>query len=133
MENPYQIPNARLDDYPMGENTSGMGKLARIPEGVKGWSWGAFLLNWIWAIGNRTWIGLLCFVPYVGWVMSFVLGFKGREWAWRNKRWNGIDHFNEVQRRWSFWGLVITGIAVLGFVAAIVLPAYQSYVHSLRG
>ena len=25
-----------------------------IPDGVKGWSWGAFFLNWIWAIGNRS-------------------------------------------------------------------------------
>ncbi len=25
-----------------------------IPDGIKGWSWGAFLLSWIWAIGNRT-------------------------------------------------------------------------------
>ena len=33
-----------------------------IPDGVRGWSWGAFLLNWIWAIGNKTWIGLLALI-----------------------------------------------------------------------
>ena len=33
-----------------------------LPPGVAGWSWGAFLLNGIWAIGNRTWWGLLAFV-----------------------------------------------------------------------
>ena len=72
-----------------------------VPEGVKGWSWGAFFLNWIWAIGNKTWIGLLCLVPIVGFVMAFVLGFKGREWAWKNARWDSLEHFNRVQRLWS--------------------------------
>ena len=56
-----------------------------IPDGVKGWSWGAFFLNWIWAIGNRTWIGLIAIIPYVGFIMAIVLGFKGREWAWKKQ------------------------------------------------
>ena len=68
------------------ENNSGMGKNTELPEGVKGWSWGAFFLNWIWAIGNKTWIGLLVLVPYVGLIVAVILGFKGREWAWKNKK-----------------------------------------------
>jgi len=79
-----------------------------IPEGVKGWSWGAFLSNWIWAIGNRTWIGLLCLIPAVGFIMSFVLGFKGREWAWKNTHWDSLEHFNRVQRSWSKWSIIIS-------------------------
>lgn len=94
-----------------------------IPEGIRGWSWGAFLLNWIWAIGNNTWIGLLSLVPYLGFIMAVILGFKGREWAWRNKHWDSIEHFQRVQKRWSFWGLLIcVGGAILGVVAAIVIP-----------
>jgi Tfp pilus assembly protein PilE len=105
---------------------------SNIPPGVAGWSWGAFLLNWIWAIGNRTWIGLLVLVPFVGWIMSFVLGFKGREWAWKNKQWDSLEHFNEVQKKWSFWGVLITlifiPIFVIGILAAVAIPAYQDYV-----
>ena len=41
-----------------------------IPQGVKGWSWGAFLLTPFWAIGNRTWIGVLAFIPYVSFSTS---------------------------------------------------------------
>ncbi|HAK90503.1 zinc ribbon domain-containing protein [Massilia timonae] len=94
-----------------------------IPEGVKGWSWGAFLLNWIWAIGNRSWIGLLAMVPYVGWIMAFWLGFKGREMAWKNKQWDSLEHFNRVQRKWSQWGIGITIAAiVLGVLAAMLAP-----------
>ena len=58
-----------------------------IPDGIRGWSWGAFFLNWIWAIGNGTWIGLLALIPYVNIVMMIILGIKGREWAWKNKKW----------------------------------------------
>lgn len=101
-----------------------------IPDGIKGWSWGAFLLNWIWAIGNKTWIGLLAAIPYVGFIMAIVLGFKGREWAWKNKEWESVEHFNRVQRKWSFWGAMIVVISVIiGIVAAIAIPAYQSYVQ----
>lgn len=79
-----------------------------LPEGIRGWSWGAFLLNVIWAVFNKTWIGLLCFVPFVGIFMPFVLGFKGREWAWKNDTWDSVEHFNRVQRNWSKWGIIIT-------------------------
>lgn len=90
-----------------------------LPEGIKGWSWGAFLLNWIWAISNKTWIGLLCFVPVVGIVMPFILGFKGREWAWENNSWESVEHFNRVQKKWSTWGIGLTlGFMVIGGLAA---------------
>ena len=99
-----------------------------MPDGVKGWSWGAFFLNWIWAIGNRTWIGVLALVPYVGWIMVFWLGFKGREMAWKNKQWDSLEHFNRVQRKWSQWGVGITVVAlIIGILAAVVAPAYQGY------
>jgi len=53
------------DDEGIEHNSSGTGAAAEIPPGVKGWSWGAFLLNWIWAIGNQTWIGLLAHVHHL--------------------------------------------------------------------
>ncbi len=102
---------------------------AEIPDGVKGWSWGAFLLNWIWAIGNKTWIGLIALIPYVGFIMAIVLGFKGREWAWKNNKWDSVEHFNRVQKKWSYWGVVIMLVIVFlsGLVAAIAIPAYRDY------
>jgi len=105
-----------------------------IPDGIKGWSWGAFLLSWIWAIGNKTWIGLLALIPYVGFIMAIVLGFKGREWAWKNKDWESVEHFNRVQKKWSYWGVVIVvGVFfVVGVLAAIAVPAYQDYIERAK-
>lgn len=106
-------------------------KAIAIPDGVKGWSWGAFLLNWIWAIGNRTWIGLLALVPLAGIIMAFVLGFKGREWAWQNKNWESVEHFNQVQKKWSFWGIaLVTCVILINVVLAI--PIYQDFVKRAK-
>jgi len=89
-----------------------------LPAGVAGWSWGAFLLNWIWAIGNRTWIGLLALIPYVGLGVAIWLGLKGREMAWKNGKWQNVDHFNLVQRRWSQWGIGIS--LVFGMISILL-------------
>ena len=59
------------------EYISGLGKDSVVPPELKGWNWGAFLLNWIWGIGNSTYIALLMFVPFVNIVMFFMLGAKG--------------------------------------------------------
>ncbi len=125
MSDIYTPPSADLTTET--ENNSGQGKVDQLPEGIKGWSWGAFLLSWIWAIGNRTWIGLIALLPYVGFIMAIVLGIKGRQWAWQNKRWDSVEHFQQVQKKWSFWGvLIVVGIFGLGIVAAIAIPALVS-------
>ena len=83
-----------------------------IPPELDRWNWGAFLLNWIWGVGNNTYIALLTLVPLVGFVMPFVLGAKGSRWAWRNGRWDSVEHFKRVQRLWAIWGTII----LIGFL-----------------
>jgi hypothetical protein len=78
-----------------------------FPPEIDRWNWGAFLLNWIWGVGNNTFIALLCFIPGIGIIMVFVLGAKGSRWAWRNGRWDSIEHFKRTQRLWAIWGVVI--------------------------
>ena len=87
-----------------------------IPPEIRGWNWGAFLLNWIWGVGNNTFIALLTFIPVFGLIMPFVLGAKGNAWAWRNGRWDSLEHFKRVQRRWAIWGAIvwIGGLALIG-------------------
>lgn len=83
-----------------------------IPAEIDRWNWGAFLLNWVWGVGNNTFIALLTLIPGVGVVMIFVLGAKGSRWAWRNGRWDSIAHFKRVQRQWAIWAVVVW----LGFI-----------------
>jgi hypothetical protein len=76
---------------------------------------------------NKTWIGLLVIVPYVGFIMSIILGFKGREWAWKNKQWDSVEHFNRVQKKWSFWGVIVVGSSIaIGIIAGAGVAIYSS-------
>ena len=122
------------------ENTSGRGKGATVPAEIDKWNWGAFLLNWIWGIGNNTFIALLMFVPLVGIVMAFVLGAKGSAWAWRNKKWESVEQFTLVQRKWVRWALALyalfIALAVICFLAVFSMikssDAYKLAVTKLE-
>jgi serine/threonine protein kinase len=91
-------------------NTSGHGNIfddsMPVPDEIKGWNWGAFLMPWLWPFTNHVWIGLLCFVPQIGWLMAIALGSKGNEWAWKSKRWRSIEQFKAHQRGWAIAGIL---------------------------
>ena len=109
-------------------NNSGMPG-AELPESLRGFNWGAFLMAGIWSPFNRVWIGMLTWIiiailllrlpqPLVMLLLlvlfglSIYLGFKGNELAWRSKRWRSAEHFTRVQRNW-LWASVILNIALL--------------------
>lgn len=92
-----------------------------VPEGIKGWNWGAFFLNGIWGIGNKTYIALLAFIPIINVPMMIILGLKGNEMSWKNREWESIDHFISIQRKWNSAGLVVFGI----YSIAILIEFWQ--------
>jgi hypothetical protein len=89
---------------------------------VKKWNWGAFWMNWIWGLGNSTYIALLGIIPIVNIVMAFVLGAKGNSMAWKNKKWESEEQFTRVQGLWSAfgWGF-FAGCAVVLVIVIIAL------------
>lgn len=94
-----------------------------IPPQLDRWNWGAFLLNWIWGIGNSTYIALLMFVPGVNLVMLFVLGAKGSRWAWKNRLWVDEAHFRRTQRNWAIAGIIVAaGFVLLASSFFVGLP-----------
>ena len=99
------------------KNTSGQGRAATVPAGIDQWNWGAFLLNWIWGLGNNTFIALLMFVPFVNLVMAFILGAKGSSWSWQNKRWDSIEQFRAAQRKWAMAGVALLVASIAAAVA----------------
>ena len=110
-----------IPEQPGPTNTSGMGRGHPLPEGVQGWSWGAFFLSIIWAVFNRAWIGLLVLLPYVGIGVYIWMCIKGREWAWQNKRWDSVEEFNRVQRLWTMAGAAIFGGVFLLTLVVLIL------------
>jgi hypothetical protein len=107
----------------VGRNTSGQGKLAVVPPEIKGWNWGAFFLTWIWGIRNRTYIAFLSLIPFVSFVMPFILGANGSHWSWRNQKWDSIEQFKKSQRRWAIWGLIIF-VVVLSIAIGVGIWSY---------
>jgi hypothetical protein len=102
---------------PVVRNTSGQGPGAIVPAEIQGWNWGAFFMGWIWGIAHSTWIAFLAFIPIVGVVMPFVLGAKGNEWGWQNRRFEGgVEEFKQTQRVWAIVGLVICAVSILSYV-----------------
>ncbi|OGN97966.1 MAG: hypothetical protein A2Z77_08950 [Chloroflexi bacterium RBG_13_51_36] len=94
-----------------------------VPEEVKGWNWGAFALTWIWGIFSQVWIAFLVFIPFplFGLAWAIVLGVKGNEWAWRNKKWDNIEHFKSTQRPWNIAGIVLFAISMVALI--VIIPA----------
>ena len=103
---------------------------AEIPPEIDRWNWGAFLLNWIWGVGNGVFISLLVFIPFFGiLIMPFVLGAKGSAWAWRKGRWDSVEHFRRVQRLWAIWGAVIW-VGAIVFLGATFGGLFYMMDHS---
>jgi Cytochrome oxidase complex assembly protein 1 len=103
--------------------------LKEVPAEIDRWNWGALLLNWIWGVGNNTYIALLALVPFIGVIMMFVLGAKGSRWAWRNGRWDSVEHFQRVQRAWAKWAVIIY-IGAAALFAALFGSAFYILSHS---
>lgn len=92
---------------------------AEIPPELDRWNWGAFFLNWIWGIGNSTFIALLALIPFVNLVMIFVLGARGSRWAWQNRAWRDAEQFRRTQRNWAIAGLILWVVGIGGCVATV--------------
>ena len=66
--------------------------------------------------------------------MLFILGAKGSAWAWRNKRWESVEHFRKVQRKWAIWSLIVyVGMAALtvGIFMSITVGMKSSEAYKL--
>ncbi len=86
-------------------------------EDLKGWNWGAFFLNWIWALNHKYMLGLLALVPCVGFVMAIYMGIKGNQIAWESGRFATLEEMKKCQKVWMMWGL---GIFAVGCILQVL-------------
>lgn len=104
-----------------------------VPQEIKGWNWGAFMYNFVWGIGNKTYLPLLCLIPIFNIVWVFVVGFKGNEWAWQKNSYKDVETFKAVQATWNRAGLVSFIITILFvliyifFIGAIISSVFSEY------
>ena len=105
-----------------------------FPTKFNSFNWGAFLMGWIWCLGNgKKGLGVLLFllycfmnIPYIGilfsipgLIISFWLGVRGNKIAWNNKAWKSVEEFEKAQRSWTIAGVILLSIAfIFGFFAA---------------
>lgn len=83
-----------------------------LPDELKGFNWGAFLLTFVWGIKHRAWITLLGIPLLVVQlpmglnlilftVLQFYCGFKGNMWAYQQDWWMSVKDFRMTQIRWA--------------------------------
>ena len=126
---PVGVSTAATVSAPTGVNPTVVGMNGPFPAELNHWNWGAFFLSWIWAIGNQTWIGLLALIPFFGiatLVMGIILGIKGNEWAWENRKFESVEQFKKVQHIWSIWGVVLFIIPIVGILLTVALVAFRA-------
>jgi hypothetical protein len=97
-------------------NDSGTGTSAVCPDELRDWNWGAFLCGFLWSICHNVrqgiLYGLIALIPCVGLIPMCLLGAKGNEWAWQNRRWNSIEQFKKVQSGWVIGGIILNIIFI---------------------
>lgn len=112
------------------------------------WSWGAFVLSWIWGFFNGCWwiflvkLGFFLLSVLLWWVpfaiifiliadmgTSILFGVKGMEWAWNNRKWNSVEDFNQTQRTWNNVGLVLFLLGI--FLSIFSLVFFFATISSL--
>lgn len=83
-----------------------------IENEISKWNWGAFFLGWLWGLFNKSYWALLTLIPipFFGNAWAIICGIKGNEWAWENKKWESIEQFKTIQRKWVLYGVIFWGI-----------------------
>ena len=123
---PISTPGGDNPNFDNGLNNSGQPG-AILPAELQGVNFGSFLLGLFWSLAHNYWLGLLCLVPCVNFVMPFYLLFKGNEIAWQNRRFESVQQFKEVQHKWLMWGIGVTVASCLIYgvfmIIAVIMGA----------
>ena len=130
------------------ENTSGMNGDVPLPISTYKWNWGSFFLNWIWLMNHGlkaaglAWLLIAWSIDLVAYIfgkalqtpflyplvanfilliylgVSIYLGLNGHSIAWKNRRYQSIDQYLQVETAWMRWAI---GIFIASFILGILL------------
>jgi hypothetical protein len=91
-----------------------------LPDELRGWNWGGFLLAPFWAIAHGQFIGVLAFLPLFNIIFAFYFGAKGNELAWAQHP-SDPESFVKKQKQWASIGWITTILVTVLFIAYTVL------------
>lgn len=88
----------------------------------KDFNWGAFFGTWIWGLINKSyktlWILLLSYTP-IGFYYQLLCGFKGNEWAYKNRKWKSDEEFKSSQEKQTI-AFVVLSVFVFPFIIMLL-------------
>ena len=109
-----------------------------LPYQIRRFNWGAFCFNFIWGIFNNSYLTFLIFIAFfipvnyaiysgiVSIVLGIWFGINGNKWAWENKEWKSVEHFNYVQRKWAIAGVIFAIISLfIGLIIGCCVDLYS--------
>lgn len=114
---------------PPDGNTSGMGQGYPVPPEASGWTFAGCVPFGLFAFlnGSTLWGVLGIAGWFVGGILGIVyliyIGVQGRDLAWRSRRFNSVQEYQETMRSWNTWGLVI-GIGMFVFSALVMAMCF---------
>ena len=111
------------------------------PSNINKFNWGAFLLHWIWGVGNGVYWSLVILVlniassvfisvgldtlasiiSLVSISVAIILGFNGNRQAWKSGRFKDPEEFVKIQRKWTKGALIFWGVFVLLIISIAIL------------
>ncbi len=113
-----------------------------FPAELNRWNWGAFFLTFIWGTFHSVWVSyLILFVAFMAnlpiygyanrlienilfplfvFLIAIYLGANGNELAWKNRKFESVEQFGSVQRRWKEWGNLIGPILTIYMIIAFM-------------
>ncbi len=91
-----------------------------IPNEIKRWNWGAFLLAPFWCLRHGVRFGFCLFIPFFALVVPFILGATGNKKAWIAGDYDSVDSFLKKQRFWRNLGFSAPAIIVLSFLSLML-------------
>lgn len=138
-----ELFNSDRDSFNDSPRSISYGERNKEIESAKNsWSWGGFLLGWVWALGHACWwpsivvlsLLVLSFVMIIFFsplgiafsvilevfqiALSVYLGIKGNAIAWGNGCFEDIEHFRNKERGWTIAGVIVL---VLFFILPLII------------
>lgn len=91
---------------------------------IRKWSWGGFVFGWVYFVfmRGRFWLTILLLisqmVPFLNIASLIYLGIEGRKFAWDMRDWKDFDEYEDTQRKWDTWAIIIFALSIISAFAS---------------